>query len=183
MSNLGIKEIKVPSNLNLDKQQDTLIIKGDFGQVNYEIDSRFSLDLMENGSLKFYPKKNLVLSERKKIKALWGTQYSLLKNYIQGMSQGYKKTLELVGVGFRVSLIKNDLVLKLGYSHEVHFNIPSDIVIQCPSPDKIVIFGICKQKVNEVVSLIQSLKKIDLYKGKGILLENTKLRLKEGKKK
>ena len=55
MSNLGIKEIKVPSNLNLDKQQDTLIIKGDFGQVNYEIDSRFSLDLMENGSLKFYP--------------------------------------------------------------------------------------------------------------------------------
>ena len=70
MSNLGIKEIKVPSNLNLDKQQDTLIIKGDFGQVNYEIDSRFSLDLMENGSLKFYPKKNLVLSERKKIKAL-----------------------------------------------------------------------------------------------------------------
>ena len=64
-----------------------------------------------------------------------------------------------------------------------NIKIPSNIVIQCPSPDKISVFGICKQKVNEVVSLIQRLKKIDLYKGKGILLENTKLRLKEGKKK
>ena len=183
MSNLGIKEIKIPSNLKLDRVEDKLIIKGDFGQVDYEIDSRFNLEVTENSSLKFYPKKTLEISEKNKVNALWGTQYSLLKNSIKGISQGYKKTLELVGVGFRVSVVENKLLLKLGYSHEVLFEIPSNIVIQCPSPDKISVFGICKQKVNKVVSLIQRLKKIDLYKGKGILLENTKLRLKEGKKK
>ena len=73
--------------------------------------------------------------------------------------------------------------MKLGYSHEVIFQIPTDILIQCPKQDKIIVFGLSKQRVHEVITKIQRLKKIDLYKGKGILVENTKLRLKEGKKK
>tara|TARA_R110001592_G_scaffold150202_3_gene375985 strand:- start:11498 stop:12037 length:540 start_codon:yes stop_codon:yes gene_type:complete len=179
MSNLGIKEIKVPSSLKLKLNKNILNIESNFGHLAYEIKNNFILELTDKNSIKFYPKEK----GSKNIKCIWGTQYSLLKNSINGLSKGYTKTLDLIGVGFRSSLDKNKLILKLGFSHEVIYNIPSNVVIKCPKQDKIIIFGINKQEVNEVVSKIQLLKKIDPYKGKGILLENTKLRLKEGKKK
>ena len=168
MSNLGIKEIKVPSSLKLKLNKNILNIESNFGHLAYEIKNNFILELTDKNSIKFYPKEK----GSKNIKCIWGTQYSLLKNSINGLSKGYTKTLDL-----------NKLILKLGFSHEVIYNIPSNVVIKCPKQDKIIIFGINKQEVNEVVSKIQLLKKIDPYKGKGILLENTKLRLKEGKKK
>ncbi len=179
MSNLGIKEIKLPSNLKITFNENLLKMESNFGKLIYKVNDKFTIDITKKNSIKFYP-KNIT---EKNISCLWGTQYSLLKNYINGLSQGYTKTLELIGVGFRTTLDNNNLIFKLGYSHEVIYKIPSDIVIKCPKQDKIIIFGINKQRVNEVVSKIQLLKKIDPYKGKGILLENTKLRLKEGKKK
>lgn len=178
MSNLGIKEIKIPSNLTLNLKGDILYLESDFGKLNYTINPDFNLEIIDDKYLKFYPKKI-----SKDVKKKWGTYYSLLKNCIDGLSQGYTKILDLIGVGFKATLENNSLVLKLGYSHEVNYPIPSDVIIQCPKQDKIIIFGINKQRVNEIVSSIQSLKKIDPYKGKGILLEGTKLRLKEGKKK
>jgi len=179
MSNLGIKEIKVPSNLKLEVNGNILNIKSNFGELIYNIEDNFVLELTNKNSIKFYPKNKQI----KNINCLWGTHYSLLKNSINGLSKGYTKTLELIGVGLKTQLDNNQLILKLGYSHTVIYDIPSDVVIKCPKQDKIVIFGINKQRVNEVVSNIQFLKKTDPYKGKGILLENTKLRLKEGKKK
>jgi large subunit ribosomal protein L6 len=179
MSNLGIKKIKVPSNIQLTLNNNTLIITSNFGQLHYDIDPRFTLKITDN-NIFFFPKKEKLA---KNINCIWGTKYSLLKNYLEGLSRGYTKTLDLVGVGFKTQIENNNLFLKLGYSHEITYKIPSDVIIQCPKPDKIVIFGVNKQKVNEIVSKIQSLKNIDPYKGKGILLENTKLRLKEGKKK
>jgi large subunit ribosomal protein L6 len=179
MSNLGLKEIKLPSNLKIKLNENLLKLESNFGQLTYAINTKFIVQITEKNSIKFYPKKKT----EKNINCLWGTQYSLLKNYINGLSRGYTKTLELIGVGFRVNLENNTLIFKLGYSHKVIFKIPSDVVIKCPKQDKIIIFGIDKQRVNEIIAKIQLLKKIDPYKGKGILLENTKLRLKEGKKK
>ena len=138
MSNLGIKEIKVPSNLKLTLSKNLLNIESDFGQLTYEINDKFILEITEKKSIKFYPKEKI----NKDIKCLWGSLYSQLKNSINGLSRGYTKTLELVGVGFRTNLDNNKLILKLGYSHEVIYTIPSDVVIKCPKQDKIIIFGI-----------------------------------------
>jgi large subunit ribosomal protein L6 len=178
MSNLGIKEIKIPSNIKLEINNKLLSIKSNFGELNYEINKDFILELTKKNSIKFYPKE-----KKKIINCTWGTKYSLLKNIINGLSKGYSKTLELIGIGFKTKIDQNQLIFKLGYSHEINYKIPYDVIIKCPKQNKIVIFGINKQRVNEVISKIQLLKKIDPYKGKGILLENTKLRLKEGKKK
>jgi large subunit ribosomal protein L6 len=183
MSNLGIKNIKIPSNLTIDKVENTLTIKGSFGSKNFDLHPNFSVDVLDNNTLKLYPKNTLGGKERVAVKRLWGTQYSLLKNDIIGLSQGYQKKLELVGVGFRATVLDNKLTLKLGYSHDVIFDIPSDVIIQCPKSDKLTVFGVSKQRVNEVITSLRNLKKIDPYKGKGILPENIQLRLKEGKKK
>jgi large subunit ribosomal protein L6 len=179
MSNLGIKKIKIPSNLELKIHQNLLTIKSNFGYLTYKINDNFMLEIVGKNNIKIFPKKR----ENKYINCIWGTQYSLLKNHINGLSKGYTKTLELIGVGFRSHIDNNHLILKLGYSHKVSYLIPYDVVIKCTKQNKIIIFGINKQKVNEIVSKIQLLKKVDPYKGKGILLENIKLRLKEGKKK
>jgi large subunit ribosomal protein L6 len=179
MSNLGLREIKIPSNLKIELNKNSLTLESNFGQLNYKINDKFALEITKKNFIKFYPKKNI----ERNINIIWGTEYSLLKNCIDGISKGYTKVLDLVGVGFKTILNKNFLIFKLGYSHQVIYQIPLNIVIKCPKQNKIVIFGIDKQEVNEAVARIQLLKKIDPYKGKGILLENTKLRLKEGKKK
>ena len=179
MSNLGIKEIKIPSNIKLTFNKNLLDMKSNFGEISYKINNKFILKLKKKNSIKFYPKEK----KMKNINCIWGTEYSLLKNNINGLSKGYSKTLELIGVGFKTKLNQNKLIFKLGYSHEINYEIPSHVIIKCPKQNKVIIFGINKQKVNEIVSEIQFLKKIDPYKGKGILLENTKLKLKEGKKK
>jgi large subunit ribosomal protein L6 len=178
MSNLGIKEIKIPSNINIKVNKNLLLIESSFGFLNYQIKDNFIIKITEKKTIKFFPQE-----KEKDKNCIWGTQYSLLKSTIKGLSKGYTKILKLIGVGFRSNLNNNELILKLGYSHKVNYKIPSDIIIKCPKQDKIIIFGINKQRVNEIIAKIQLLKKLNPYKGKGILLENTKLRLKEGKKK
>jgi large subunit ribosomal protein L6 len=178
MSNLGTKKLKIPSNIKLKINKNLLSIKSKFGCLNYKIEDNFILKITAKKTIDFFPKK-----ENKDINRIWGTQCSLLNSCIKGLSRGYTKTLKLVGVGFRSNLKDNQLILKLGYSHEVKYKIPSDIIIDCPKQNRIVIFGVNKQRVNEIIANIQLLKKINPYKGKGILLENTILKLKEGKKK
>jgi large subunit ribosomal protein L6 len=181
MSNLGIKEIKIPSNLEVSLKENKLYLKSDYGNSTYNVNPSFKIDILKEKYIKFYPIKGVKLS--RKLKSIWGTNYSLIKNKIIGLSQGYTIKLSLVGVGFRATVNNNKLSIKIGYSHDISYDIPKDVIIECPKQDKIIIFGIDKQKVNEVSSEIQALKKIDPYKGKGILIEDIKLRLKEGKKK
>lgn len=180
MSNLGIKRIKIPTNTKIIANKEVLTISSEFGKINHKIDPLFMIKIIEGKYLFFLPKsKNIT----KNLKILWGTQYSLLKNKIIGISQGYSVTLNLVGVGFKANIIEDHLVLKLGYSHDVKYKIPSTVIIELIKSDQIRIFGLIKKDVYQTVFEIQSLKKVDPYKGKGILLENQKLYLKEGKKK
>lgn len=185
MSNLGIKEITIPSNLKINIDKNILTLESDYGIINYEINPLFKIDIF-NKFIKIYPNKAYAENNKKlptNINCIWGTEYSLLKNKIIGLSRGYTKKLDLIGVGFRAIIEENKLILKLGYSHEVVYEIPEKVIIKCPKQDKIIIFGIDKKEVNDVASKIQLLKKLDFYKGKGILEENFKIRLKEGKKK
>jgi large subunit ribosomal protein L6 len=179
MSNLGIKEIKIPFNIKVTIKNNLLHMKSDFGCLIYVIKSNFILEITKKKTIVLFP----ITKYFKNTSCNWGTQYSLLKNNINGLSKGYTKTLKLIGVGFRVNLDNNKLTFKLGYSHKINYIIPFDIIIKCPKQDEIIIFGLDKQKVNEIIKKIQLLKKIDVYKGKGIILENTKIKLKEGKKK
>jgi large subunit ribosomal protein L6 len=106
-----------------------------------------------------------------------------IQNTIIGVSQGFQKRLKLVGIGFRVQKQNNSLQFKLGFSHEITFQLPDGIDAICPKPDQIVLFGIRKDYLNQTAAKIRSLRKPDSYKGKGIQFEDEILILKEGKKK
>ena len=116
-------------------------------------------------------------------KRIWGVERTQIQNTIIGVSQGFQKRLKLVGIGFRVQKQNNSLQFKLGFSHEITFQLPDGIDAICPKPDQIVLFGIRKDYLNQTAAKIRSLRKPDSYKGKGIQFEDEILILKEGKKK
>ena len=180
MSNIGIQKIKVPSNTKVDLKDNLLKLSSNLGQVTYQIHSEFQADLLDKTTLSVYPKSSQIT---KQLKCIWGTECQNIKNSVDGISKGFSVTLILKGVGFRATLTNNKLIFKLGFSHEVVFEIPRSVIIQIPKPDKLFMFGINKREVHTIVSQIQTLKKRDVYKGKGILKENEKIILKEGKKK
>ena len=181
MSIVGNQKIKIPSNVKVELKKDNIVLSSRLGKLTYQIHPDFSIEILNNETLINLSPKNKNLS--KKIKTIWGTEYSNIKNNVEGISKGYSLSLILKGVGFKASVSGKELKLKLGYSHDVIFSIPENIIIQSPKPDKLFIFGIDKKHVHRVVSDIQRLKDKDVYKGKGILLENERIILKEGKKK
>jgi large subunit ribosomal protein L6 len=117
----------------------------------------------------------------KRDKALHGLYSILLKNMISGVSEGFLKKLELVGIGYRAEIRKNLLFLTLGFSHPIIFNPPEGIKIEVPSDNSIIISGIDKQLVGQVAAKIRSFRKPEPYKGKGIKYENEYIRRKAGK--
>jgi len=133
-----------------------------------------------------HPFFSISTNERKKLKAVQGTQVSLLKQTLLNISLSFCKKLNLIGVGFRVSLLKmfnmNLLHFKLGYSHQIYFKIPTTLKICCLKANQIFIFGFSYLFVTQIASLLRSFKVPEPYKGKGILYTTEKITLKEGKK-
>ncbi len=121
--------------------------------------------------------------ETKRARALWGTTRSLLQNIVTGVSEGFTRKLEITGVGYRAAVDGADLVLQLGYSHEVRYPIPEDITIVCERPTQIAVSGIDRQRVGQVAAEIRSWRKPEPYKGKGIRYSDEIVLRKEGKKK
>lgn len=182
MSNLALKKIKTKNNINIDILSDNHIsLKSNYGYKEFKINEKlyFYQDNKGNLSIK---KKNLKDKSKDLLISL-GRDYSKIKSLIQSLSQGYKLSLLLNGVGFKASIKDNYLMLKLGFSHEVRYKIPEDIIISIVKTEKIIIFGLDKEKVHQEAKEIINLKKRDPYKGKGILLDKEKIILKEGKKK
>jgi large subunit ribosomal protein L6 len=122
-------------------------------------------------------------SESKQAARMWGTTASLVRGMIKGVTDGYAKKLIIEGVGFRAALKGKDLVLQLGFSHEVNYKTPAGIEIKVPKQTEIEISGIDKQKVGQVAAEIYLMKPPEPYKGKGINYEGRRIRRKEGKKK
>ena len=121
--------------------------------------------------------------ESKRARALWGTTRSLLQNIVTGVSEGFTKQLEIIGVGYRAAVEENDLVLQLGYSHEVRYPIPDDFAIVCERPTHIAVSGNNRQRVGQVAAEIRAWRKPEPYKGKGIRYSDEIVLRKEGKKK
>lgn len=175
MSRIGKKPVQIIKGVSVNKSDTTLTVKGPKG----------TMDLYVNPTIKFEVKDEEVLftrsSDLKRDKALHGLYAVLLKNMITGVSSGFSKRLELVGIGYRSEMKKDKLFITIGYSHPIVFIPPEGIKIEVPSDTIILISGIDKQLVGQVAAKIRSFRPPEPYKGKGIRYEGEYVRRKAGK--
>jgi len=179
MSKIGKINISIPEKVKVVLNGSVLNIEGPLGKKSLNLDlNMFDLNLNNGKEISIKPKK--VTDETKR---LWGMNRSLLNNAIIGASEGYNKTLEMTGVGFRASIKGKQLNLQIGFSHDVNFDIPDSIKITVEKQTIIKISGLDKQEVGMVAAKLKSLRPTEPYKGKGIKEKGQYVLRKEGKKK
>jgi len=177
MSRVANVPVVVPSGIDVNLNGAALSIKGARGSMDFQIHEDVNA-VFEGGELKF----SAVKSDRPS-KAMAGTMRSVVNNMVIGVSQGFEKKLELVGVGYRAQSQGNKLNLTLGFSHPVDYEIPDGITIETPSQTEIVVKGIDKQKVGQVAAEIRAWRPPEPYKGKGVKYADEHIFRKEAKKK
>tara|TARA_B100001123_G_C14799037_1_gene823628 strand:- start:58 stop:597 length:540 start_codon:yes stop_codon:yes gene_type:complete len=179
MSKIGKISIAIPEKVKVMLNGNILNIEGPLGKKSMNMDlEMFELKIDDGKNVSIKPKKINENSKR-----LWGMNRSLLNNAIIGASQGYSKTLELYGVGYRAALKGKQLNLQLGFSHDINFDIPESIKIGVEKQTIIKISGSDKQEVGMIASKIKSIRPPEPYKGKGIKEQGQYVLRKEGKKK
>lgn len=177
MSKMGRKAIALPEGVQCSIDEGSIKVSGKLGELTLGLIEQVKVTLEDN-QVVVAPSNSSVTAKK-----LWGTFRSLINNMAEGVSQGFTKKLEITGVGYRVNLKGNKLVMQLGFSHDVEMDIPSDLKVTCPDTTHIDIFGIDKQKVGSMASLIRKHKKPEPYKGKGFKYVGEHILRKEGKKK
>tara|TARA_A100001011_G_C14062169_1_gene736582 strand:- start:303 stop:842 length:540 start_codon:yes stop_codon:yes gene_type:complete len=179
MSKLGKKPIVLPKESTVKVEGSSLLVTGPKGTQKLAFNEKlFSSKLNEKNEFQILP-----ITKDKKSSLMWGTYRSLLNNAVVGVTKGHEKNLELSGVGFRANLKGDQLVLQLGFSHEVNYSVPKGIVIKVEKQTKLNISGSDKELVSKVSADIKSLKPVEPYKAKGIKEQNQYVIRKEGKKK
>ena len=179
MSKIGKINIAIPEKVKVSIEGAILKMEGPLGKTNISIDSTiFDLNINEGKEVSIKPK---VINQS--TKTIWGLNRSLINNAIKGINEGYAKTLELSGVGFRAALKGNILNLQVGFSHDVNYTIPEGVKVAVEKQTIIKITGSDKQLVGSVAAKIKSFKKTEPYKGKGIKEQGEYVLRKEGKKK
>ena len=177
MSRIGKKPVAVPAGVTAAIEGGTLTVKGPKGTLTMGLVDEVSY-AVEDGSISVRP-----ANETKRARSFWGMQRTLVQNLITGVTEGYSKTLQITGVGYRANVQGKNLKLQLGYSHDVDFAIPEGITIATPDQTTVQISGIDKQKVGQVAAEIRRWRKPEPYKGKGIKYAGEYIFRKEGKKK
>lgn len=175
MSRIGKKPILIPNGITVNFTDSSVSVSGPLGTLVSHLRPEIGYNI-ENNILSFYIKNDV-----KNASAFYGLTRSLVNNMIDGVSKGFEKKLELEGVGYRVSLSGNDLVFKLGFSHDVNVKAPQGIKFEVEGNTKLTIKGFDKQLVGQVASNIRKLKKPEPYKGKGIKYAGEIVRRKAGK--
>ncbi|ANC75463.1 MAG: 50S ribosomal protein L6 [Bacillota bacterium] len=176
MSRVGNKPIEVPGGVTIDVATDnTVSVKGPKGELSRKFNADIKINVQDNEITVERP------SDHKEHRALHGTTRSVLNNMVIGVTNGYERALEIIGVGYRASKAGNKLVLNVGYSHPVEIVPEQGIDIEVPSNTKVIVKGIDKQRVGEVAANIRSVRSPEPYKGKGIRYEGEFVRRKEGK--
>ena len=179
MSKIGKINISIPDKVKVALNGSVLNVDGPLGKKSLNIDLNiFDLKINDGKEISLKPKKI-----DQDTKRLWGMNRSLVNNAIIGISKGYEKTLELVGVGYRAALKGKQLNMQLGFSHDINFDIPERIKVTVEKQTTLKISGYDKQLVGEVVSKIKSIRPPEPYKGKGIREKDQYILRKEGKKK
>ncbi len=177
MSRIGKNPVAVPEGVTVNVDGQTVKAKGPKGELQVIVHDDVSVKLVD-GKVQL---EQRVQSLR--AKKLWPTMRTLVRNIVIGVKDGYKENLEIQGVGLRAAMQGNTLVMQLGFSHEVRFDIPAGIKIAVTDQTKIAIEGIDKQAVGQAAAKIRSFKKPEPYKGKGIRYVGEYVMIKEGKKK
>ncbi|WP_459503669.1 50S ribosomal protein L6 [Bacillus sp. C1] len=176
MSRIGKKILEIPAGVTITVAEDnTVTVKGPKGELTRKFNADMSIKIEENTLTVERP------SEQKEHRALHGTTRALLGNMVEGVTTGFARGLELVGVGYRAQKQGNKLVLSVGYSHPVEMTPEAGLEVEVPAPTKIVIKGIDKQRVGEFAANIRAVRAPEPYKGKGIRYEGEVVRRKEGK--
>lgn len=176
MSKIGENPITIGNGVTVIIENDTVLVKGMKGELVVPIPSGISVS-QQDGLLKVERQNNT-----KRIHSMHGLIRSLIANAVTGVNEPWKKTLEIVGTGYRVKPQGQDLLLELGYSHNVIFKRPENIEFKIEGNNKIHVIGIDKQYVGEVAFKIKSIRKPDAYKGKGVRYQGEYIKLKPGKK-
>jgi len=177
MSRIGKKPVLVPAGVTATVDGQQITAKGPKGELSVALVEEVLAKMTDEG-IEIAPR-----DASKRARAMWGMSRTLVSNIVTGVSQGFKQTLEIVGVGYRAAVQGNRLVLSLGYSHEVAYPIPDGIAIECPRPTEIVISGRDRQQVGQVAAEIRSYRRPEPYKGKGVRYAGEYIFRKEGKKK
>lgn len=176
MSRIGKMPIVVPANVNISISPENIVtVKGPKGELNQKIHRDMAVEVTDGVITVTRP------SDMKMHRSLHGLSRTLIANMVEGVVNGYTKSLELVGVGYRAQKQGNKLVLTVGYSHPVEFEDHDGIKLDAPAANKIVVSGIDKQKVGAIAANIRSVREPEPYKGKGIRYEGEYVRRKEGK--
>jgi len=177
MSRIGKVPVSIPEGVLVDLQDRKINVSGKLGKLsaNFPVEVAF---VREGNSIIVKPN-----GESKRSRAMWGLSRSLLQNQVKGVSEGFEKKLEIVGVGYKAAVDDKFLTLNLGYSHEIKFLIPEGVAIKAIKPTLLSISGCDKQKVGQVAAIIVQQRPPEPYKGKGIKYEGQIIRRKEGKKK
>ena len=175
MSRIGNKPIEIPSGVSVDIDDSHVRVKGPKGTLERTIRPEIKLR-MDDGRLLVERS-----SDAKEHRAFHGLTRALVANMVEGVTNGYRKTLEIIGVGYRAEKQGKALVLNVGYSHRVEYKEPEGISLTTPSPTTIVIEGVDKEKVGQVAAELRSVRPPEPYKGKGIRYQGEQVRRKAGK--
>jgi large subunit ribosomal protein L6 len=175
MSRIGKKLIEIPSGVTVTNNDNTVTVKGPKGELTRAFHPDMEIKIEDNVLTVSRP------SENKEHRALHGTTRSLIANMVEGVSKGFERGLELIGVGYRAAKSGNKLVLNVGYSHPVEIVPEAGVEIEVPSQTKVIIKGIDKERVGALASNIRAVRAPEPYKGKGIRYEGEFVRRKEGK--
>ena len=175
MSRVGKKIIDIPSDVTVSIDGNTVTVKGPKGELSKTLNERMTYKQDENTLEVVRP------SDSKDYRTVHGTTRALINNMILGVSQGFQKTLELVGVGYRAQMQGNDLVLNVGYSHPVEIKAEDGITFAVEKNTTVTVSGVSKEQVGAIASNIRSTRPPEPYKGKGIRYQGEYVRRKEGK--
>jgi large subunit ribosomal protein L6 len=177
MSRIGLKVVPLPDGVTADVEGNLVRVKGPKGELSVALGRDVTAKMTEDG-IKVDPR-----DDSKRSRSMWGMSRSLVSNIVTGVTDGFSRTLEINGVGYRALVQGKNLQLQLGFSHDVVYPIPADIKIECPKQTEIVVSGIEKQRVGQVAAEIRQFRPPEPYKGKGIRYQGEYVFRKEGKKK
>ncbi|MBQ2760041.1 MAG: 50S ribosomal protein L6 [Clostridia bacterium] len=175
MSRIGKLPIVVPAGVDVNVDNSTVTVKGPKGTLTGTFNSNMTIALADGVVTVTRP------NDQKENRSLHGLTRTLIANMIEGVSKGFSKELEIVGIGYRAAMQGKDLVLNVGYSHQVVMAPPAGITVEVPAPNKIVISGFDKQLVGQFASEVRGVRPPEPYKGKGIRYIDEVVRRKEGK--
>ncbi len=176
MSRIGNRIIAIPENVTVTVDSGAVSVKGPKGELTLNIDKKVDVEVKDNTVV--VTRKNDTIPA----KQIHGTTNANIRNMIIGVSEGFSKSLEIIGVGYRFNLKGNTLVINAGYSHPVELEVPEGLKLEAKGNNQVTVSGISKEKVGEFAANIRKVRKPEPYKGKGIRYVGEYVRRKEGKK-